>query len=158
MNLIYPAHAKNQVRFEEKREKNVSTLPDGEGSRGHSLQNEVRAGGVRARGSDHHAAGGKLLSVCERFLQNEGRAGRIRARQPPSRRGVSLRGQPQPGRGAGLGSAPKSGEGSVLGAFRMNPPRPSVLRPTGANVSGKIFVNFVKYGLTFLICRDIFRV
>ena len=44
MNLIYPAHAKNQVRFEEKREKNVSERPGGDESRGGSLQNELRAG------------------------------------------------------------------------------------------------------------------
>ena len=48
MNLIYPAHAKNQVRFEEKREKNVSARPSGDGSRVASLQNELGAGASRA--------------------------------------------------------------------------------------------------------------
>ena len=46
MNLIYPAHAKNQVRFEEKREKNVSAPPGGNDSGGPSVPNEVGAGGV----------------------------------------------------------------------------------------------------------------
>ena len=44
MNLIYLPHAKNQVRFEEKREKNVRRAPAGNESGGASKQNGAGAG------------------------------------------------------------------------------------------------------------------
>ena len=44
MNLIYLPHAKNQVRFEEKREKNVPARPAGNESGGACMQNGAGAG------------------------------------------------------------------------------------------------------------------
>ena len=57
MNLIYPAHAKNQVRFEEKREKNVSARPAGTNLAAHPRKMRSGQGASSLRVGGRHEAG-----------------------------------------------------------------------------------------------------
>jgi len=79
MNLIYPSHAKNQVRFGEKSEKKRFGAPWRDGTGGAFPENEARAGASRREMAAVTRSGANACGARASVPGNEARAGGIGA-------------------------------------------------------------------------------